>query len=135
MPSFTNFELISKAAELIHPHRDGDHLMGDVGCALVSEKGDLYLGVCLDIGTGSYCAEPNAIGSMVTAGEYRIQKIVAVWKDEHGALYVIPPCGHCRQYMLQVDPANISTQVILGRDKVVKLAELLPYHDLWQKIE
>jgi len=30
---------------------------------------------------------------MVTAGEYRIDAIVAVWRDDGGRLQVLPPCG------------------------------------------
>lgn len=35
--------------------------------------------------------EQVAIAAMVTAGEYRIAKIVAVWRDDQGRLYVLPP--------------------------------------------
>jgi cytidine deaminase len=139
MTELTNDELaeinhlIEKARSVVRPYRKGDDLIGDVGCALLSEQGNLYLGVCIAVGTGSSCAEPNAIGAMVTAGEYRIRKIVAVWTD--GAdTYVLSPCGHCRQFMIQVAKENLDTDVILDRDKVVKLADLLPYADWFHKI-
>jgi len=35
---------------------------------------------------------------MVTAGEYQITKIVAVWRDADDTLYVVPPCGRCREF-------------------------------------
>ncbi len=54
---------------------------------------------------------------MVTAGEYRIAKIVAVWRDNEGALYALPPCGRCREFMRQVDPANLDADVILDRKR------------------
>jgi cytidine deaminase len=63
---------------------------------------------------------------MVTAGEYRIARIVAVWRDEAGALYVLPPCGRCREFIRQVDPANVDAEVVLGRRRSAKLGELLP---------
>jgi cytidine deaminase len=66
---------------------------------------------------------------MVTAGEYRIDTIVAVWRDDSGALYVLPPCGRCREFIRQVDPANIHTKVVLGRRRSTSLAQLLPEHD------
>jgi cytidine deaminase len=63
---------------------------------------------------------------MVTAGEYQIAKIVAVWRDAEGTLYVLPPCGRCREFIRQVDPANIDTQVVTSRVATLSLRELLP---------
>jgi len=45
------------------------------------------------------CAEHSAIAAMVTAGEYQITKIVAVWRDDDGSLFVLPPCENCSQPM------------------------------------
>lgn len=59
---------------------------------------------------------------------YRIATIVAVWRSDEGALYVMPPCGRCRQFIHQIDPANINTRVVLGRGRAATLAELLPLH-------
>jgi len=66
---------------------------------------------------------------MVTAGQYRIAKIVAVWRDGEGVLYVVPPCGRCREFIRQIDPANIDTEVVLGRDKLATVRELLPFNE------
>lgn len=71
---------------------------------------------------------------MITAGEYRVKTIVAVWRedkaiDPNGKLYVLSPCGYCRQFMPDINGGNLETDVILGRDKVVKLKDLLPYHE------
>lgn len=66
---------------------------------------------------------------MVTAGEYRIAKIVAVWRDDRGRLYALPPCGRCREFMRQIDPANLDADVIVGRDQVAKLSDLLPLNE------
>ena len=66
---------------------------------------------------------------MVTAGEHRIDRIVAVWRDDSGRLYVLPPCGRCREFMRQVDPENLGTRVVLGREEAVELSELLPVTD------
>jgi cytidine deaminase len=130
-----NEALIEMAASLVSPRKTNDTLMGDVGCALVTDQGNVYLGVCIDTSSGmGFCAEHNAIGSMVTEKEFVIEKIVAVWKDENGDVYVIPPCGRCREFMRQVNEANLETEVILDKDKTAKLKELLPYHDWWQKI-
>jgi len=66
---------------------------------------------------------------MVTAGEYRIAAVVAVWRDDDGLLYVLPPCGRCREFIRQIDPANLGTPVILGPDRFVALRDLLPAHE------
>lgn len=66
---------------------------------------------------------------MVTAGEYRIAKIVAVCRGDDGTLYVPPPCGRCREFIRQIDPGNIDTAVIVDRDTTVPLRDLLPRHE------
>jgi cytidine deaminase len=129
--SLTNRELILRAAEAIHPHRGPyDREFGGVGCCLVSGSGGIYLGVDIDTASGTgFCAEHSAIAAMVTAGEYEIAKIVAVWRDEEQRLYALPPCGRCRELMRQIDAANLDTEVILGEDRSKRLRELLPEHD------
>ena len=44
------------------------------------------------------------------------RQIVAVWRDEEGLLYVLPPCGRCHGFIRQVSPANIDTKVALDLD-------------------
>ncbi|WP_199315039.1 helix-turn-helix domain-containing protein [Streptomyces cadmiisoli] len=42
---------------------------------------ELHSGVCIDTGSGTgFCAEHAAIAAMVAAREYRIAKVVAVWR-------------------------------------------------------
>lgn len=121
-----NDELIEKASLAIKPRRMNDRLYADVGCALLSAKDNVFTGVCLDPSTGStICAEQAAIAAMVTAGEYEIAKIVAVWKDDNGRTHVIAPCGCCRELMRQINSMNMDTDILLG-DKTTKLSELLP---------
>jgi cytidine deaminase len=130
----TNEELIKKAASVVNSKQVGAFTNGDVGAALITDKDNLYLGVCIDTSSSmGFCAEHNAIGSMVTAGEYKIKKIVAVWKDDKGEIYIVSPCGRCREFMSQIDKENLETDVILDKGKVVKLKDLLPYHTWYQK--
>jgi cytidine deaminase len=86
-----------------------------VAATLLTDQGTLYSGVCLDTGSGTgFCAEHAAIAAMVTAGEYRIAKIVAVWRDEDiSQLHLLPPCGRCREFIRQIDAANLETEVVL----------------------
>lgn len=96
----------------------------------MSEAGHLYGGVCIDTGSGTgFCAEHAAIASMVTAGEYRIIRVVAVWRADDGRLFVLPPCGRCREFIKQIDPTNLDAQVILGRERRIALRDLLPWTD------
>jgi cytidine deaminase len=126
----TNDELIEEAARKLNPRTGPDNrLFGDVAAALVSEKGDLYTGVCVDTASWGLCAERSAIAAMATAGEYRIRRIVAVWRDERdGKLSVLPPCGVCREFIRRIDEANLDTEVVLGRETVASLRDLLPHH-------
>jgi cytidine deaminase len=125
----SNRDLILAASETLNPHVVGDRLFGDVGSVLTTPSGSLYRGVCIDTGSGTgFCAEHSAIAAMVTAGEYRIERIVAVWRDDSARLYVLPPCGRCREFIRQVDPANLDTEVILDLDRSTSLRELLPAH-------
>jgi cytidine deaminase len=127
MAAASNEELIESAQAVLNPHVVGNRLFGDVGSTLITDKGNRYSGVCIDTGSGTgFCAEHSAIAAMVTAGEYRIAKMVAVWRDEARVLYVLPPCGRCREFIRQVDPANLDTEVVLGRRRSVKLRDLLP---------
>ena len=134
MQALSNQELIAKAASIVNAKKVGAYLVGDVGCALVSESDAVYLGVCIDASSGmGFCAEHAAIGAMITAGEYRIKKIVAVWKDGE-EVYVLSPCGRCREFMRQVQEGNLDTEVVLGAEQSAKLAELLPYPGQFQKV-
>jgi cytidine deaminase len=128
----TNEDLIQRAASVVRPRATTDgRLIGDVGATLLTDNGNHYSGVCIDTGSGTgFCAEHSAIAAMVTAGEYRIAKIVAVWRDERdGKLYVLPPCGRCREFIRQIDEGNLETEVVLAGAKTQKLKELLPYHE------
>jgi cytidine deaminase len=131
----TNDELIARAAAVVNRRHIGDSMMGDVGAALVTDRGNVYTGVCIDVDSGmGFCAEHSAIAAMVTAGEYTITRIVAVWKDEAGEAYVLPPCGRCREFIRQIDAANIDADVILDRAEVLRLRDLLPMAGRFQKL-
>lgn len=123
MKQFSNEQLIQKAKSVIRPKEIADSIStGDIGCALLSDKNNLYVGVsihaCCSVG---FCAEHSAIAAMVTNGEYIIKKIVAVSGDG-----VLPPCGRCRELMSQIDKKNLDAEVVVRENKVVKLRDLLP---------
>ena len=134
MAEISNLELIERAKSVLKPRELSlGNSAGDVACALLSSSGNLYLGVCIDVSSGiGFCAEHSAIAAMMTAGESSISKIVAVW----GENTILPPCGRCREFMYEIDTANLeNTEVILSENSVVKLKDLLPhpYHEVWNK--
>ncbi len=125
MKELTNLEMIHQARTVLQPRKlAGDNSAGGVACALLSDSGRLYFGVCIDINSGiGFCAEHSAIAAMITAGESRIAKIVALCGE-----VVLPPCGRCRELMYQIDHSNFSnTDVVLDEYRAVKLKQLLPY--------
>lgn len=124
--SMTNEELIQQARSVVNPRKIAHGFtVGDVGCALVTDRGNLHVGVCIDVGGGiGFCAEHSAIASMITHGEQSIRKIVAVLGDGT----ILSPCGRCREFMRQIDRGNMDrTEVLLGNDKAVKLRDLMPH--------
>ncbi|HBK33444.1 TPA: cytidine deaminase [Candidatus Uhrbacteria bacterium] len=126
----TNKKLIQKAASLIRPVKIQNYLIGDVGCALVTDKNHIFVGVCADLCSGmGFCAEKAAIAAMITEGEFKIKTIVAVWKNEKGENQILPPCGSCRELIRQVHQDNLQTAIILKTSEIVKLEVLLPHHN------
>lgn len=128
-----NEELLQKARSVLAPIKlSDDGTAGDVAAAVLSEEGNLYLGGCIVVGSGmGFCAEHSAIAAMVTAGETKIRKVVAVW----GTDTILAPCGRCREFMNQIDAHNLeNTIVMLGPTSEVKLKELLPhpYQEVWK---
>lgn len=96
---------------------------GAVAAALETEAGNLYTGVNIDVPCSmGFCAEHAAIAAMVTAGESRIVRLVAV----HHSGRVIPPCGRCREFVCQIDEGNGACQVLLDGGRVVTISDLLP---------
>lgn len=125
MTDISNKELIDKAASVVKPRKVAhDFTVGDCGSALVTDKGNVYLGVSIDTCSSmGFCSEHAAIAAMITNGEHKIKKIVAVGDDG----VILPPCGRCREFMHQIHDDNLDADVIIGKDEVVKLRELLPY--------
>ena len=117
--------LYTEAWSVLHPRRLSEFAdAGSVGAALLTESGRVYTGVCIDTACSTgFCAEHAAAAAMVTAGENRVVRMVAVNRDGN----ILPPCGRCREFISQLHPDNFKTEVMVSREKVVTLRELLPY--------
>jgi cytidine deaminase len=120
----TDDDFIQAATRLAGEFRtSADCVAGGVAAALLTRKGNLYTGICVDTvcSLGS-CAEYSAIADMLKARESEIETIVAVYGDA-----VAPPCGRCRELIRQVNDTNSKTRVIVARGRVAFLSELLPF--------
>jgi cytidine deaminase len=97
---------------------------GGVGAAILSGSGRVYTGVCIDTACSmGFCAEHAAAAALICAGESLIAKVVAVnWDGE-----ILPPCGRCREFLAQLNDNNLNAQVLIRRDLIVTLRELIPF--------
>lgn len=99
---------------------------GGVAAAVLSSSGKIYTGVCIDTcSTLGICAERNAIFNMITNGEEKIDKVLAIMPDgKSGA-----PCGACRELMVQLMPNDYKDIEILldyESERIVKLGDITP---------
>ncbi|GAB6943011.1 cytidine deaminase [Thermus brockianus] len=92
--------------------------------ALVEAEGEVFLGVNVENASFplSQCAERNAVAAMVLAGKRRIDRV-----HVYSPKGPIPPCGGCRQVLMEFGTPQ--TPVLLhGPEGYVEktLGELLP---------
>lgn len=116
-------KLVEIAKSALNPRAlSGSSYAGSVAAALLTDKGNVYKGVCIDTPCSmGFCAEHAAIAAMITAGESSIMKLVVISAGNG----IVPPCGRCREFMYQINNDNLDCEILL-KDKVVKLEELLP---------
>ena len=102
-----------------------------VAAALLTEGGKIYTGCNIENAAYSptNCAERTAVFNAVSEGELLFLAICIVNEDAEGNHDYCPPCGVCRQVLMEfTDPEKF--QVILAKSgneyQVYTLAELLP---------
>ena len=122
-------ELYDAAREKLNPRVLSPFVdAGGVAAAILTDKGNVYTGVCIDTCSGlGMCAERNAIANMITNGESRIVKLVCVMIDGS----VGSPCGACREMLMQIDAHSPEIEILTDLETLsaVRLAELVP--DWW----
>lgn len=117
-----NDQQLIEAATAIVKQR-GDDSRHTVGAALLADDGTMYTGVNVFAQGGGADAELVVLGKAISEGKKSFSTIVAVGNNERG---VIPPCGVCRQLLLDYSP-NISVITEFnGTVQKVKIIELLP---------
>ena len=124
------WKTLYERADSVRCERKLSELMevGSVGAAILTDKGNIYTGICIDTACGmGMCAERNAIANMLTNGENKILKVAAVMPDGSSGT----PCGICREFMMQLGKESKDIEILLSLEplKTVKLGEQIP--DWW----
>lgn len=120
-----------ESAKAIHGERKISPFIeaGSVSAALMTGKGNIYTGVCIDTACGlGMCAERSAIAAMLSAGEHEITKILCIMPDgKTGG----SPCGACREFMMQLSPRSTEIEILTSLEtfSTVKLGDVMP--DWW----
>jgi cytidine deaminase len=119
-------ELIQAAAQVARTCCRGDnHTMA---AAARAQDGRIVTAVNAYHFTGGPCAELVVIGAAAAQGASELDTIVAVGDRDRG---VVPPCGRCRQVLVDYFPA---LKVIVGagdRLRTVSITDLLPESYIW----
>ena len=120
-------ELYTAARNVLKPRKISEWMeAGGVAAAIEADSGKIYTGVCVDGAcTLGICAERNAIFNMITCGESKIKRVIAInWDGK-----AMPPCGACRELMSQLQPKEykgIEIMLDYEKNRVTKLGELTP---------
>ncbi len=121
-----NYEDMLKLAEDVSKNAYAPYSKFPVGACVLAESGKVYTGCNFE--NSSYgmtiCAERNAVGSAIAAGERKI-RAVAIYSPK---MKNCTPCGACRQVLSEFQSVE-GLDVILQSDegiKVVPLKVLLP---------
>lgn len=121
-----DFKVLYDAAKAaVNPKKISEQMCsGGVGAAVITKNGNIYTGVCIDTDCSlGMCAERNAISTMITNGEFEFEMVAAV--DKRGK--VLPPCGACREFMLQLKNSSDIKVLVDDKGTVIKLSDLVPY--------
>lgn len=119
-----DLELIEKSKEIIVKNYDRIKFNHTVASAVRCSNGKVFLGINVYSIHGA-CGEQVALGSAIANGERIFETIVAV-RGEMGE-EVIPPCGNCRQMLVDYCP---DCYVIINTEnglRKIKARNLLPF--------
>ncbi|MDH6582711.1 cytidine deaminase [Streptomyces sp. SAI-133] len=119
-------ELVQAAADVARTRCRGDnHTMA---AAARARDGRIITAVNAYHFTGGPCAKLVVIGTAAAQGVYELDTIVAVGDRDRG---VVPPCGRCRQVLLDYFPG---IGVVVGTAtgvRTVRITDLLPESYVW----
>lgn len=101
-----------------------DDFSHTVASSAVDTSGQLHTGVNVHHFTGGPCAELVVLGVTAATTTDTVEVIVAVASDD---LKVLPPCGRCRQVLLDLHPeAHVIVEDAQGPTRI-PVAGLLPH--------
>lgn len=123
-------ELIeTAAAQLAFSYTPYSHFK--VGAALLAKNGRVYTGCNIENAayTPTNCAERTAIFKAVSEGVREFEAICIVGGSEGRIVDYTPPCGVCRQVMMEFcQPEEFQIILAKGKDdyRIYKLKDLMP---------
>ncbi len=90
MDKDTGTRMYDSAQKILLPRQISPFVSaGSVACALLTNKGNIYSGICIDTAcTLGMCAERNAIANMITNSENQIIKLLCIYSSN----VIVPPC-------------------------------------------
>ena len=125
MNKWTKMYQVAKSIQ--NERRISDYIeAGSVAAAILTAEGKIFSGVCIDTcSTLGICAERNAIFNMITNGEQKIKRVLAIMPNGKTGT----PCGACRELMVQLMPNDykeIEIMLDYENKKVITLGEITP---------
>ncbi|MEU1921997.1 cytidine deaminase [Streptomyces albogriseolus] len=119
-------ELLAAATEVARTRCRGDnHTMA---AAARTTDGRIVTGVNAYHFTGGPCAELVVVGAAAAQGAHDLETIVAVGDRDCG---VVPPCGRCRQVLLDYFPALKVIVATPAGLRALPVTGLLPHTYVW----
>ncbi len=118
-------ELYLAAKAVLNPRKVSSSIeAGDVAAAILTDKGNIYTGVCIDtVCSLGMCAERNAIGNMLTAGETKVVKLLCIGRHDDN---IMMPCGACRELLMQLGNEEMEIIADLKTGSTITLRDLMP---------
>lgn len=121
-----NWAALQQAAQQAAAQAYAPYSKFPVGVAMLAESGKIYTGCNVENASygGTVCAERNAIGAAVVAGERKFTALMVYTPQD----MLTPPCGICRQVIAEFFSPNapIASCNHLHQQQNWSLGELLP---------
>ncbi|MDR6984866.1 cytidine deaminase [Rheinheimera pacifica] len=121
-----NWAALQQAAQQAAAQAYAPYSKFPVGVAVLAESGKIYTGCNVENASygGTVCAERNAIGAAVVAGERKFTALMVYTPQQ----MLTPPCGICRQVIAEFFSPNapIASCNHLHQQQNWSLGELLP---------
>jgi cytidine deaminase len=104
-----------------------------IAAALLTGDGQVFTGLHVEamVGRASVCAEAVALGKAREAGATDLRVVLALRHPKPAetgrGVRLVPPCGLCRELLLDYGPRLRAVVALGGEPGLVPLAELLPH--------